>query len=110
MCDSTLDSSCTFCQIITGDEPAEVNEESDDFIAFADAFPRSEGHTLVCPKTHVERIENLDSTVGFFEFVDEVHDAILEEYNPKATKLQINNGRAAGQAIPHVHCHIIPRY
>ncbi|WP_394742933.1 HIT family protein [Natronococcus roseus] len=100
---------CPFCQIVDGDAEATVLLESEDYICFLDKYPVAEGHSLVIPKTHVERFEELDDP-HIYEFLERAHEVVSAEYEPDATNIGLNNGVAAGQTIPHLHWHIIPRY
>lgn len=110
MVEENLDDSCVFCDIIRGVENADKVMESEQFVAFYDTYPVNEGHTIIIPKYHVRYMEDLDNVSPFFEFVDRVHGVVKEKHNPDSTNVGINNGPEAGQTIPHLHCHIIPRY
>ena len=77
-----------------------------------DSFPISPGHTLIIPKRHVG---------SFFEISQEERDALLDlldqakkvvdtELNPDGFNIGINDGSPAGQTVPHLHIHLIPRF
>ena len=77
-----------------------------------DGFPISPGHTLIIPKRHVG---------SFFELNTAELDAMIAllksaktnldiEFGPDSYNVGVNDGSAAGQTIPHVHMHLIPRY
>lgn len=104
-----LNNNCVFCGIIRGDEPADIIHETEEFICFLSKPPVTEGHTLVVPKTHVQYMRELESQ-GIYELIEETQRIVKEEYDPDATNIGINNGPEAGQTIPHLHWHIIPRY
>ncbi len=80
-----------------------------DTISFLDAFPVAKGHTLVIPKQHYAKIQDLPSEINEKLF-NTVHKMI-----PKVDSLQgstlvaIHNGKDSGQEVPHVHVHLIPR-
>ena len=100
---------CIFCKIISKEIPAKILYEDEDTIAFLDAFPLAKGHTLVIPKEHYAKIQDLPSKINEKLF-NTVHKMI-----PKVDSLQgstlvaIHNGKDSGQEVPHVHVHLIPR-
>ena len=100
---------CIFCKIISKEIPAKILYEDEDTITFLDAFPVAKGHTLVIPKQHYAKIQDLPSEINEKLF-NTVHKMI-----PKVDSLQgstlvaIHNGKDSGQEVPHVHVHLIPR-
>lgn len=102
---------CIFCQIANGQLESRLVYESEKALAFLDVNPLAPGHTVVIPKAHCERLEDLPSEqIGpLFETVRLVAAKVQQAMNVEATTIGINNGRAAGQAIPHLHVHIVPR-
>ena len=99
---------CPFCALA----PERVLIDNDFGIVFRDAFPVSPGHTLAIPRRHVG---------SFFDLTGEERDAILAlleqakegvdaEFHPDGYNIGINDGTAAGQTVPHLHIHLIPRY
>ena len=77
-----------------------------------DGFPVSEGHCLVIPKRHVNSIDEL-SDVELKDLYTVLHQTkilLIETYLPDGFNIGINEGEAAGQTIPHLHIHLIPRY
>ena len=100
---------CIFCKIISGDIPAKIIIETEKSLAFMDAFPLTKGHSLVIPKTHYEKIQDISSedNADLFETVRKVISKVDKITN--ATLLAIHNGKESGQEIPHVHVHLIPR-
>ncbi len=105
-------SDCIFCKIAAGEVEAEVLFENDYAVAFLDANPLVDGHTVVIPKQHFGRFSDLteETATGLFAVVREVNDAILSGLGADGSNIGLNDGEAAGQAIPHTHVHIIPRY
>jgi histidine triad (HIT) family protein len=103
---------CIFCDILDGKLDAHILYEDEDHIAFLDKYPIDDGHTLVIPKKHHERITDMNSNnVGkIFSIVPKIAKAVLIGSGADAFSLAQNNGKAAKQIIPHVHIHIIPRY
>lgn len=101
---------CVFCKIADGDlEPPGWLFETDDFMCFYSTHAVSEGHALVVPKEHARYLEDFDGE-GLYETLEEAHEYVLDEHDPDATNVGLNNGEAAGQTVPHLHWHIIPRY
>jgi len=84
--------------------------ESDDWYAVYDGFPVVEGHTLIIPKKHIQSIFELSDISTLFSFIKEVKNILDKKYSPSGYNLGINDGEHAGQTIPHLHIHMIPRY
>jgi histidine triad (HIT) family protein len=102
---------CVFCSIVAGEAPAATVSETEHTVAFLDANPLAPGHTLVVPRTHAEILEELAPETGH-AIMDELRrlaPAIEDAVDADATTIGFNNGPAAGQEIPHVHGHVIPR-
>ena len=99
---------CPFCTL-----PQDRIIDSNDMgFVIRDSFPISPGHTLIIPKRHVG---------SFFEISQEERDALLDlldqakkvvdtELNPDGFNIGINDGSPAGQTVPHLHIHLIPRF
>jgi histidine triad (HIT) family protein len=104
--------SCIFCDILDGTRNGHLVYEDQDHIAFLDKYPIDDGHTLVIPRKHYEKITDMDSNdVGkIFSLIPKIAKAVLAGAGADAFSLAQNNGKAAKQIIPHVHIHIIPRY
>jgi histidine triad (HIT) family protein len=102
---------CIFCKIIEGSTPSYKVYEDDQTIAFLDINPISDGHTLIATKIHEARLENLDTEHyhALFNTLHIIVSPIQRAMNAPATSIGINNGREAGQLVPHVHIHVIPR-
>ncbi len=100
---------CIFCKIIQGEIPAKIINETKKSLAFLDAFPLTRGHTLVIPKKHYEKIQDMstEDNSDLFETVHKVSAKVDKITN--ATLIAIHNGKLSGQEIPHVHVHLIPR-
>ena len=105
-------SDCIFCQIVDGDIPSRTVYEDDTVLAFLDANPLSPGHTLVIPKAHHERLNDLpaDAAGEVMAAVHALTPAVEAAVDAPATTVAFNNGEAAGQEVPHVHAHIVPRF
>ena len=102
---------CIFCKIIEGSTPSHKVYEDDHTLAFLDINPISDGHTLIVPKVHEPLLENLDPEQwdALFKTLHKIVGPIQRAMDAPATSIGINNGREAGQLVPHVHIHVIPR-
>ena len=100
---------CIFCKIAKKEIPAKIVTETENSIAFLDAFPLSRGHTLIIPKHHYERVQDIiiDDNTDLFETLHKVIAKV--DKITGSTLLAIHNGKGSGQEIPHVHVHLIPR-
>jgi len=103
---------CLFCQIVKGKIPSEVIFENKRVLAFLDVNPCSNGHTVVIPKKHYEKLSQIpDKEVkNLFSVVVKLAGKNQKQMRAPAFNIGINDGEFAGQVIPHVHVHIIPRY
>ena len=102
---------CVFCRIARGEIPSHKVYEDDKTLAFLDIHPSAPGHTLIIPKAHVSRVEDLseEDAAALFRALHGLVGGIQEAVNAPACTIGINNGRESGQEIPHVHIHVIPR-
>jgi histidine triad (HIT) family protein len=100
---------CIFCRIVNGIIPAKKLYETGQSLAFLDAFPLVRGHTLVIPKNHYTKIQEMTKSDNrdLFETV-QVMAKKLEPISDSSL-VAIHNGKESGQEVPHVHVHIIPR-
>ena len=100
---------CIFCKIVSGQIPTKTIKETLHSMAFLDAFPLSKGHTLVIPKNHHVKIQDMsdEENSDLFSLVHKVLPKI--DRLTGATLVAIHNGKEAGQEIPHVHVHLVPR-
>lgn len=98
--------SCPFCQDL---EPFLRRGNT---MAIFDRFPVSPGHSLVIPLRHVESYFDLEPAERqeAWELVEEVRLELSERFSPSGFNLGVNIGADAGQTVPHVHLHVIPRY
>ncbi len=101
---------CVFCNIVDGKIPAKVIMESKNSIAFLDAFPVAKGHTLVIPKKHYEKLQFVspEDNADLFGLVHKIIPKV--DALTGASLVAIHNGKEAGQEVPHVHIHLIPRH
>jgi histidine triad (HIT) family protein len=106
-----FNSACIFCGIILGKRPSNIIIEDNKAIAFLDAFPLAVGHTLVIPKKHFSKIQDMsmDYESAVFHLVHRLAGPIEKAARVDASTIAIHNGKKAGQEIDHVHVHIVPR-
>lgn len=100
---------CIFCNIANKKIPAKLVGETNHSLAFLDAFPLTKGHTLVIPKNHHEKLQHLSSEENN-DLFSTLHKVVSKVDKLTGSSLiAIHNGKQAGQEIPHVHIHIVPR-
>ena len=102
---------CVFCAIVEGRIPSHKLYEDEKTLAFLDVNPSAPGHTLVIPKAHIARVEDLpeEDARCLFAALHKIVGRIQEAMGAPASTIGINNGRESGQEVPHVHIHVIPR-
>ena len=102
---------CVFCRIAEGSLPSHRVYEDPRVVAFLDAAPAAAGHTLVIPRVHVARVEDLtqEDAEALFGAVHRLVKPVREAVVAQAATIGVNDGPGSGQEIPHVHVHIIPR-
>jgi histidine triad (HIT) family protein len=95
--------------IISGEIKSKFLNETKKSVAFLDAFPLAPGHVLVVPKNHHEKIQDMSSeeNIDLFLLVREMTSKV--DTVTGSTLVAIHNGKDAGQEIPHVHVHLVPR-
>src|SRR5262245_5685804 len=98
---------CPFCDL--GNH--RISLQSEFAIALLDAFPVTEGHTLVVPKRHVASLFDLpeDELAAVWKLVTLVRAKLMADLNPDGVNIGVNDGQSAGQTVMHAHVHIIPR-
>jgi histidine triad (HIT) family protein len=103
---------CIFCKIAKKEVNAYLVQESENFLAFLDIHPHAPAHTLVIPKDHYERFLDLPENLGeeFIKIVKETALLISKALKTKDFTFGINEGPYAGQAVDHLHLHIMPRF
>ena len=105
------DPDCIFCKIIAGDIPSEIVFEDEHCIAIMDIAPVAPGHILLIPKIHVEIIDQLadESASMVLASLPRLVRTVRQATRCEGINVLQNNGMVAGQLVPHVHFHIIPR-
>jgi histidine triad (HIT) family protein len=104
---------CVFCGIVAGELPASRVFEDDQVLAFLDIRPVNPGHLLVVPKAHAEFLADLPPETGarVFEAARRLAAALRAcGVRCEGVNLILADGEAAGQEVPHLHLHVIPRW
>jgi len=102
---------CIFCKIINHEIPCHQVYEDDKVLAFLDINPLNPGHTLVVPKKHYSDLEEIsdEDLIDLILVVKKVGLLIKEKLGFAGYNVSQNNGEVAGQEVPHLHFHVIPR-
>ena len=102
---------CLFCKMVAGHIPVTKIYEDEVVLSFLDIGPISDGHTLVIPKQHFEKLHDCPAELlgQVLSRLGEIAGAVAAAMDSDGYNLLCNNGRAAGQLIEHLHFHIIPR-
>jgi len=103
---------CIFCKIIQGEIPATKVYEDEKVLAFMDINPLNDGHTLIVPKRHAETIFEIDpqDLIATMKVAQKLAIAIKKALNSDGMIVVQLNNKAAGQMVPHLHIHLIPRW
>lgn len=104
---------CVFCKILSGELPASVVFEDDLVSALLDIQPVNPGHTLVIPNQHAELFADLAPEMlgRMMAIAQRVAEALrASDLRCDGVNLFLADGTVAGQEVPHVHLHVIPRY
>lgn len=102
---------CIFCKMVAGQIPVPRIYEDEVVLSFLDIGPISDGHTLVIPKLHFEKLHECPAELlgQVFTRIGKITGAVATAMNSDGYNLLCNNGKAAGQLIKHLHFHIVPR-
>ena len=105
------DSDCVFCQIVADTRKCELLAEDPAALAFMDVHPANPGHCLVIPKGHWPSIFDIppNEFAAVARLVVRVAAAVRTAMGPAGLSLVQANGEAAGQTVPHLHVHVLPR-
>ena len=100
-----------FEKIVRGEIPCHKVAEGEQWFAFLDIFPRREGHTLVIPKRGVSHLNMLSQTEAsaLMEGIVEVQQLLSNHFGTSDFTVCLHDGTNAGQEVPHVHFHVLPR-
>ena len=107
-----MEKNCIFCKIIAGQIEAEKIYEDDFILAFLDIAPINTGHILVVPKEHTTSPSSLSEQISgrIFHVASRLGLAFKKALDADGFNLHLSDGICAGQIVPHVHLHVIPRY
>jgi diadenosine tetraphosphate (Ap4A) HIT family hydrolase len=99
---------CPFCSL----PPERIVLENAVARCIRDAYPVSPGHTLIIPRRHMGSVfeARSDEWAGIGELLERARRDLDGAFRPAAYNIGINDGPAAGQTVPHLHVHLIPRY
>lgn len=102
---------CVFCKIISGDIPSYKIFEDERTLAFLDIKPVRPGHILVIPKKHFHNLEEINSEdlTALIQTVKKIGGLLKDKLKVEGYNVITNNDAVAGQVVPHLHFHIIPR-
>ena len=100
---------CIFCDIIKNKKYLFQNDLA---VAFLDAMPVSDGHTLIIPKRHCKDYFELtkEEMEAIYELSQDVKRYLDKTYHPDGYNVGFNVGEMGGQTVMHCHMHVIPRY
>ncbi len=103
---------CVFCKIVKGEIPAQKLYEDEHIISFLDVFPVGRGHSLVVPKVHCSNLQEAPPEIlgHLTQAAQKVAKALVSGLRADAFNMFLNNGKVAGQIVPHLHFHILPRF
>ena len=107
----TYDPNNIFARILRGELPKVAVYEDDLTLALMDVMPSVEGHTLVITKESAEGILDLspEGAAALIRTTQKVAKAVKKAFAAPGIMLIQLNGAAAGQSIPHIHFHVLPR-
>lgn len=105
---SSKEKPCPFCTLPGG----RVVEENELALLILDGYPVSPGHSLIIPKRHVGSFfeATAPERAALLALLDKAKDLVEQGHAPAGYNIGINDGAAAGQTVPHLHIHLIPRY
>ena len=103
---------CIFCKIVAGQIPCTKVYEDEHVLSFLDISPISPGHTLLIPKKHYEAVSEMSAAEvsALFRPVAVLAAAVKAAVKADGLNVLQNNGASAGQVVPHLHIHLIPRW
>jgi len=103
---------CIFCKIVNKEIPATILFEDNDLLVFMDIGPIIKGHALVIPKKHYDPIaQTPDKLLAKLHIAAKrIAATQMNALGADGVNIMQNNGAAAGQEVPHIHVHVIPRF
>ncbi len=101
---------CPFCDALV--DGSRVKLTTQHWFVVRDNYPVSMGHSLIIPKRHQPDLFSVNryEWEALMYAIDQTRDELEQEFHPDGYNIGVNCGEAAGQTIPHLHIHVIPRY
>ena len=98
---------CIFCKIVSGEIPKDFIYKDENFLAFLDIKPVSDGHLIIIPKKHVVWMQEVDDETisGIFKLTKKLMLALK-----KGLPCDYIQESVVGNEVPHFHIHLIPRH
>lgn len=102
---------CIFCKIAKGEIPTKKICENSNFFSIPDAAPQVKGHSIIISKEHFENIAEIPEKIAsdLLSCIKDTAKKIMSEESSTGFNILVNTGKVAGQIVPHVHVHILPR-
>lgn len=103
---------CIFCSIVKKEIPSTVVYEDETLLAFLDNQPATKGHTLIIPKQHFDYLDDCPEEIlaKMIGLAKKIAQQYKTDYHATSYNLLLNSGEQSGQAVKHIHLHLIPRY
>jgi histidine triad (HIT) family protein len=104
---------CIFCRIAAKQAQGHYAYQDERCTAFLDVTPFNPGHTLVIPNEHVSRLSELPLHIGahLFKVAIRISQAIVDsDLRSEGFNVFLSDGECAGQEVPHIHLHVLPRF
>ena len=103
---------CFFCRMLKNDTKKEILAQNELAVIIRDTKPVSDGHSLIIPRRHVSSFFDTspEERMALMDLLDLTKEDLDRKFSPDDYNVGINDGPLAGQSIPHLHIHLIPRY
>jgi histidine triad (HIT) family protein len=98
---------CVFCKIAAKEIPASIVHEDADVVAFNDNNPQAPLHVLVVPRRHIAKLSDLDDQALGGKLIQAARAVARDAGHAENFRLVVNNGAQGGQAVWHVHFHVL---
>ncbi len=108
----SYDNDNVFAKILRNELPAERVYEDTETLAIMDIMPRTDGHTLVIPKTPARNMLDAtpDQLAACIKTVQTIGHAVMKAFEAQGVTVIQSNERAGGQDVYHLHYHVMPRH
>lgn len=100
---------CVFCMIAKGEIESKKVWEDEDIVVFHDLNPQAPFHVLIVPKKHITSLDDVeDQDINLLGKLLGMPKKISQKYHLKdGYRVVINTGSSGGQAIAHLHLHLL---